>query len=822
MDHFLDAQKQPPPVTPAVSIPETVREWTGNGENILRSLVGYVSDIESREHELRVARDSLEERLKDLEEREKRLSHIESREKQLDEQFNLVDEHIEKLEMARSDVSELLVLEREKLKVIDQREKEIEQRQREFYLLREGKLREIASEEEAFAEKVRLVNEKFRTRDGLCRVVMERLESGFKTFEGLKVKVDEKFKSIGAVMGEVDLIRESLEKRFEEMEKEFNSVQEDKMQELEMKERKLNDVEKEIEKREKEIEQREREFNLLRDKKLREISSGEEALAEKVRLVNEKFITRDGLCRGVMERLESGRNMFEGLKVKIDEKFKSMVDVIGEAEALEKRFKEMEKEFYSVQKDKMQELETKERKLNDVEKKIEIRKKDLENMEKKFEVYQEKKMGELVLAEEKLRLVGEGFIQEVLLREEKFDKQDKMMHGLLERLELARKNVNDMNMLVSERFKSKVGELEHEPGIMLDKDVVMCEEREVDGTKNEKDFGKELEMLINDTGKDLELIGAEVFRVLFLSSDPAKLVLDAIEEFCMSCLGIGDIELNVRRKCIVLLVLDELTKMSPNIHPCVKEAAIIVAVEWKLKMVSGENSLEVFGFLHFLAAYNLSSCFDKDELLSLLKMVAQYKQAPEFCRILGLSENMTGFVQNLINEKRYLLASAYIHECGLQSEFPQATVLSYHVEHLKVKRRRENTSLETLDKAFANEIADLHAAIKHVIKYGLESDCSPIFLKSRIKALEANRACLLINRTDAQKQKNPKRFAQNKAATAAAYYSPAAIAQKNHVQNSENVPYTYWEARVRQSTKFNEVPATHPNMSNKRRRVGCA
>ncbi|KAK6141486.1 hypothetical protein DH2020_024764 [Rehmannia glutinosa] len=97
---------------------------------------------------------------------------------------------------------------------------------------------------------------------------------------------------------------------------------------------------------------------------------------------------------------------------------------------------------------------------------------------------------------------------------------------------------------------------------------------------------------------------------------------------------------------------------------------------------------------------------------------------------------------NLINEKQYLLASTYIHECGLESMFPHRAVLNYYVQHSKAKRRKEHTSSEAQDKAIANEIADLRLAIEHIIKYGLESEYSPDSLTARIKQLEKNRASL--------------------------------------------------------------------------------
>ncbi|KAK6164440.1 hypothetical protein DH2020_001304 [Rehmannia glutinosa] len=1048
MAQFFDALKETQAKGIESPILDMVREWKGTGESLLKSLVDHVSDIESRERNLSLVSESLEKRLKDLEEREREfesfkdgkirelalkesllspvcedLKEVELREKKLDEQLKLVHEHIESLEVAQSEVHGLRLMECEKLKEIEMREREldsiawslekrlreVERREKEFDLFRDGKLREFALKEEVlsrkkeeFVREVRLANEKLTERDKLGRLGIERLETALSMIEGMKVMIDEKFKEIKswetvahksliASFSEADLIRESLEKRFtecEEMEEEFNMLQEEKMQKLESKERQLRIMRTE----------------LLKDIKLRD----------------DKLMER-------FNEIES----WETVVVKTLTASLKEADLIRES--LEKRFKEfeeMKKEFNSIQEDKMQKLESKERqlsitrtellkeiklrdekltgqqklghqlltcieemlskKLKEIESRelsvnvacetldasakeadltresATIRFQELENKEKEFQLYQERNMRELVLAEEKLRLIGKEFIQEVMFGEEKFDMQEKMMHGLLERLELAQNNVKDMNTLVRERFKeigSKEIELNHtrdwverkmdelefkakerkeqEKEIKLEEDVPMFEEKELEPKRKDyecnephlkvvdrreksmnsiREFtqtcfkenlelnkkpdhpknlvendagylsekyqqpecsprevelkgkqnsvlkkcefkqpqltdaldcrsrvkpnhlkravqmdGKTLEMLINDTEKDLELLGAEVFKVLFLSSDPAKLVLDAIEGYYIPRLGKGDIEVNVWRKGILLL--DQLTKMSPSIQPCVREAAIKLVSRWKSKMSTAENPFEVLGFLHFLAAYNLSSCFDKDELLSLLKTVAQHKQTPELCRILGLSENISGsflsyalfsfcisavscsrnffscvigFIQNLINEKQYLLASTYIYECGLENMFPHRAVLNYYVQHSKAKRRKEHTSSEAQDKAIASEIADLHLAIEHIIKYGLESEYSPDGLTARIKQLERNRASLRNGTplsTDVRKQEKSRRFAQPE------------DSNKRMKQEKQHEPLLQHEQEIKSPPRLNKLvnEAAMPHPSKRRR-----
>ncbi|GER29684.1 protein FRIGIDA [Striga asiatica] len=928
MDPLLDALNQtlPKNICPPDAIAGIMREWKGMGENVLKSLVDYVSDIESREQKLGEVRDSLERRLVDMEvrerdfelfrEREKRKleEEMELREEKLDEQLKLVHEHIESLEAAQAEVHGLRAMEREKLK-------EIEKREMEFNLFRDEKLREIALKEEIlsrkrveFAEDVRLENKKLSERAELGHGVIEKLGSGISMLEGMKVRLDEKFseiksweavahKSLIAILNEADSIRESMEKQLterDEMEQEFNMLLEDKLQKSEA---------------------RERELCIMRKKFLMEIKSREEKLTERCKEIESREV-----------------NALKSLNESLNE-----ASLLGEA--MEKRFnefEEMKKGFNSIQEDKMQELEAKERQLIGLKtqllkvvkwkdgkstevqntghrnlvsledvlckklKQIEclevslnagnVRLQEIENREREFQLYEQGKMRELALAEEKLRLVGKEFIREVMLSEQKFDIQDKMVHGLLQRLELAQNHVKELNKLVAKRFKEigfketelnytkdwvekKLAELEviakgMKEHVMRIELCEMSEEKGLQGKKKEAELKKTslepefcprgiklkvgengllnerevnhpqssddtniigpcsrslpdhskldvqmdektLDMLLNNSEKDLELVGAEIFKVLFLSSDPAKLVLDAVERFYVPCLGKRDFKPHMRRKCILLL--DQLTKMSPSIHHSIREAAIKLASQWKSQMIVAENSLEVLGFLQFVAAYNLSSCFQKNELLSLLGKVALHKQTPELFRILGLSGSISGFIKNLIKRKRHLLASTYIHECGLEKTFTQAVVLNGYVQHVKVKHQTEDTSPNAQEKAISGEIADLQVAIEHIIKHGLESEYSPAFLTTRIKQLEGNlssmRSRLLLS-TDAQKQERSKRFGQSQ--TPHVFNERNAHEEHNVARNpschAENGP-------LHLKRHINDVPKFNSHGASKRRKL---
>ena len=136
----------------------------------------------------------------------------------------------------------------------------------------------------------------------------------------------------------------------------------------------------------------------------------------------------------------------------------------------------------------------------------------------------------------------------------------------------------------------------------------------------------------------------ELANTLRLSSDPSKLVLDAMEGLYPPHLKKGDVEFDesvIRGSCVLLL--EHLFKLSPSIKPDVKQEAMGLAMEWRVKMrVDKLHSLEVLGFLQLLASYGLASAFDDDELIMYLEKVSEYEQLPGLCQILGVDNMAPG------------------------------------------------------------------------------------------------------------------------------------------------------------------------------------
>ncbi|KAK9291725.1 hypothetical protein L1049_019674 [Liquidambar formosana] len=230
--------------------------------------------------------------------------------------------------------------------------------------------------------------------------------------------------------------------------------------------------------------------------------------------------------------------------------------------------------------------------------------------------------------------------------------------------------------------------------------------------------GKNLQMLLNKRWNEHDSMHDEVLTVLRQTSDPAKLVLDAMQGFYPMHLENGnmDVEVSViRRSCI--LFLEQLMKVSPEIRPHVKEGAMKLSFDWMTKMrPTAENYLEVLGFLLLVASYGLVSAFDEEELVSLLQIVAKHRQAPELCRVLGLADMMPYFINNLITRKQNLDAIRFIYACELVDKFPPVPLLKDYMKFSKMDAKKlfmnGNTSLEAQNEATNKRISDLRAVIR--------------------------------------------------------------------------------------------------------------
>uniref|UniRef100_A0A2P2NFE8 FRIGIDA-like protein n=1 Tax=Rhizophora mucronata TaxID=61149 RepID=A0A2P2NFE8_RHIMU len=264
-----------------------------------------------------------------------------------------------------------------------------------------------------------------------------------------------------------------------------------------------------------------------------------------------------------------------------------------------------------------------------------------------------------------------------------------------------------------------------------------------------KTNGKALQMFLNEHGKDHDSL-ENVIASLQQSSDPAKLVLDAMQGFYPPHLKNGDVEFEegvVRGSCI--LILEQLMKISPEIRPHVAEEAMKLARVWITKMrATSEHSLEVLGFLLLLAVYGLASAFDADELFGYLMIVAQYSQTPELIHVLGFADKINGFIQSLVEKAKRIEAIELIYAFNLVKDFPPEILLKDHLKHYRGKyrlvcRKKHKKSPEERMDATNKRIVAMKAAIKCIEDHGLQSACPPWCLREAIDLLEKEKALLL-------------------------------------------------------------------------------
>ncbi|PRQ42017.1 hypothetical protein RchiOBHm_Chr3g0453061 [Rosa chinensis] len=157
--------------------------------------------------------------------------------------------------------------------------------------------------------------------------------------------------------------------------------------------------------------------------------------------------------------------------------------------------------------------------------------------------------------------------------------------------------------------------------------------------------GRGLQMFMNEQLKRIYSMGSEMSAILKASSDPAKLVLDAMQGFYPSSSTLDNKETHfdltvIRRSCILLL--EDLKRMSPQINVRVRNEAMKLAADWKAKIVSSENTQEILGFLRLVNTYGLSSMYDAKDLQSLLAVVHKPEQASQSSRALGIKDKAPG------------------------------------------------------------------------------------------------------------------------------------------------------------------------------------
>ncbi|KAF9681655.1 hypothetical protein SADUNF_Sadunf05G0024600 [Salix dunnii] len=556
---------------------------------------------------------------------------------------------------------------------------------------------------------------------GSIQAEKEEVERKEKVLRERERGVGVKEKRVEELVNEVKLKDQDFKEWRRELElKEINFGQKvrERYDEIELKEKKVEEEFREValrkeraEKRFKEVEEGRRFGDLFKEVKVKDDEFRE--WRKGVELKEKELELKD---REVEERLKE-----VGLK---DRKAEERLKEVGlKDREVEERLKEVELMEKNVGK-KNDEVELNRRKLEEGFRELELKSREVVEIIKGVEL-KEKEL------EERCRgvdLKGKQ-IEEVQLREKKLEER-------LREVEMENKKCLER----IKEFESKEKQLVDASNARVKSETVDCS---VDANLHfsVKMDGKALQIFLNKGCKHDEKMKNEVSIALRLSSDPAKLVLDAMEGFYPPHLREGDVEfkeVDVKRSCNLLL--EQVMKISPPIKPHVRKEATKLAFLWMTKMtVDNQHCLDVLGFFNLLAAYGLASAFDSDELISRLVIIARNRQTPELLRVLELGDKVPGFIQNLILKKQPTEAIRFSFAFEMVNQFPPETILKDYLTGSKNaarKIRRRSNSVEGLVESVNRRVADLMVVLKCVEEYKLETGFSPNSLKQQIKDVE--------------------------------------------------------------------------------------
>ncbi|KAH9688553.1 hypothetical protein KPL70_015160 [Citrus sinensis] len=482
-----------------------------------------------------------------------------------------------------------------------------------------------------------------------------------------------------------DLTKKSLEKQSNYVDVKIRLLDQ-RAKEIESKEIKLVFVEKKIEDCNGELECKEKELGLVQKRigecncelhlKENELNSLSESLNIKKEELSsvEEWINK---CQAYQKELQLLKNLIKECCDEIELREKKVGEVQRSIEEREKQLAYKQRNISSIQtliEDYEEVLRDKEKSYGEVKKSLVLSAKfvqqSIEDCSKEFQWKKEElssiektiaecskevelKKNQLNLVQHESNLVQTrtiGYLKEFKEKEKHFDSLKKGLENRSQDLEVKErefeKRVKEFELREKEFDSIRKAVEDHSKNLLL--------QVKIEDPENLTSSGRNLQSLLNQHLQKHDLIFCKVFDTIKRACDPALLVLDAMSGFYPPHSRERDLEFDVsiiRRSCILLL--EQLSTVAPEINAQVRDEAMKVAGEWKKKMrVAVENSLEVLGFLHLLAAYRLTPAFDGEELESLLCIVAQHRQAPKLRQTLGFGDKVPGLQCSITAEGR--------------------------------------------------------------------------------------------------------------------------------------------------------------------------
>ncbi|KAK9691823.1 hypothetical protein RND81_09G222400 [Saponaria officinalis] len=636
------------------SLVEQWRNLQASFGEVNKSLESKVKELESKEREIGVVATKLQNFKEEVELGRKKLEFGEKS----------LSEKAAKVESRRNELKKWLEMIDVQQRGISEREKVVEVKERE---LADGLMRVKAVDEEEV--RVSKLVEELETREKQIELRENRVDERFKAVELRENRVDERFKELELRGREVKVREEALEVKETELNEDIRAMEakrsqlmkdqqaldlrEEDMDKLyslvELRENEVNERFKAMESKEKELALREEDTKVLCE----ELKSKEKVVVERLNKleVDEKDIIERSNTLKVEEKcLRDDRRALEEKNNEFNVRFASLE---AREEEVDSRSRDVEVKERDVDAqrvvleakegpfdDRWKILEVKEKEIDERGKGMELKEKELEDLRRGLEL-KEKQMNASFHGLQVKQMQMDERCKEMEVREREISERYKEMEVrereiCADKLDLKGKQMADGEKHgVEPQQSNKCG----------NNNVVVDSNGSEGGVKTFLSInGKALQLYLNERFDLHESMKGEVFKMLKSMSNPAEIVLDAVDGFFAPHMTKDGVEFEtsvVRSSC--LLLLEQLMNLKPVVMKAVKREATIVAVKWRAKMKALEEiEVVVLSFLLLLVTYNLNNFLKKNELRRLCGLVDQHKLAPRLCQRLGVLKRTNG------------------------------------------------------------------------------------------------------------------------------------------------------------------------------------
>lgn len=261
--------------------------------------------------------------------------------------------------------------------------------------------------------------------------------------------------------------------------------------------------------------------------------------------------------------------------------------------------------------------------------------------------------------------------------------------------------------------------------------------------------------LIVSKRKEVEALRNELPLALCKCIDPAKFVLDAIGEVfpvdkraVKSPADLGWACVLILEYLVSALADPELGTKRLLVTRAVKKKAKEMADEWKQGFeerggVDSAKPTDVHAFLQHLVTFGVGAKEDKVFYRRLVMGFAWRRQMPKLALSLGLEDQISDMIEELIRKGQHLDAINFAFEAGLQDKYPPVPLLkSFLKESNKVSSsvsEERNNSGQIMNNSGRKKQSAVRAVIKCIEDRKLEAEFPLEPLQKRLENMEKAR-----------------------------------------------------------------------------------